>query len=152
MNQPLITTYCKPVESGPYFTDSCSLSSQISMFCSLCADILNYCAGFTCSYLLAENIVCVCVCVCHLLIIYSGCCRNIMIACASEVILSRQSKRPDIVTWWGKCKPAIEQRSIIGSGGFLMMFVKGIITQKLKRLRVQRRVLSTRSSCLCKAL
>lgn len=60
-----------------------------------------------------------------------------------EIILSKMLKSPGNIAGWDKCTAAVEWGSIIAGGGFLMMFVKAIITQKLKEVSAQYKVLST---------
>lgn len=78
--------------------------------------------------------------------------RKAAIAQVGEIILSKMFKRPGNISWRDKCAAAVEWGSIIAGGGFLMMFVKAIITQKLKEVRAQYKVLSTSSGYLFQAL
>lgn len=64
-----------------------------------------------------------------------------------KYVQKKQQQQPGSVTWWNKTEPALEQRSITASKGFLMMFVKTIMMQKPKELREQYGVLSTISGC-----
>lgn len=61
-------------------------------------------------------------------------------------------KSPGNIGGWDKCAAAAEWGSIIAGGGFLMMFVKAIITQKLKGASAQYRVLSTIAGYLFQGL